>query len=141
MSNESIISKQVISTIESRDKFLGILKDMNPGIFIIKLGAKWCGPCKKIAPIIDAFFGSSPNTVLCADIDVDECIDLYSFLKNKRMVNGIPALLCYVKGNTTFNPNYMVSGADPEKLHNFFKLCGNIHTKIIKQNKEELKLI
>ena len=141
MSNESIISKQVISTIESRDKFLGILKDMNPGIFIIKLGAKWCGPCKKIAPIIDAFFGSSPNTVLCADIDVDECIDLYSFLKNKRMVNGIPSLLCYVKGNINFNPNYMVSGADPEKLHLFFKTCGNIHTQIIKQNKEELKLI
>ena len=141
MSKENIISKQVISTIESRDKFLGILKEMNPGIFILKLGAKWCGPCKKIAPIIDAFFGSSPNTVLCADIDVDECFDLYSFLKSKRMVNGIPAILCYAKGNISYNPTHMVSGADPEQLHQFFKNCGIIHSKIIKQNKEELKLI
>jgi thiol-disulfide isomerase/thioredoxin len=136
MSKESIISKQVISTIETRDKFLAILKDMNPGIFILKLGAKWCGPCKKIAPIVDAFFGSSPNTVLCADIDVDECFNLYSFLKNKRMVDGIPAILCYAKGNIGYTPNYMISGADPEKLNNFFKVCGNIHSKVIKNNKE-----
>ena len=136
MSKETIISKQVISTIETRDKFLAILKDMNPGIFILKLGAKWCGPCKKIAPIVDAFFGSSPNTVLCADIDVDECFNLYSFLKNKRMVNGIPALLCYAKGNIGYTPNHMVTGADPESLHSFFRTCGLIHSKVLKRDKE-----
>ena len=136
MSNESIISKQVISTIETRDKFLAILKNMNPGIFILKLGAKWCGPCKKIAPIVDAFFGSSPNTVLCADIDIDECFNLYSFLKNKRMVNGVPTLLCYAKGNIGYTPNHMISGAEPEQLHSFFRTCGLIHNKVIKQDKE-----
>ena len=140
MSKESIISKQVISTIETRDKFLSVLKEMNPGIFILKLGAKWCGPCKKIAPIVDAFFGSSPNTVLCADIDVDECFNLYSFLKSKRMVNGIPALLCYAKGNIGYTPNHMISGGSPEQLHSFFRTCGIIHSKVIKQDKEELKL-
>jgi thiol-disulfide isomerase/thioredoxin len=140
MSKESIISKQVISTIETRDKFLAILKEMNPGIFILKLGAKWCGPCKKMAPIVDAFFGSSPNTVLCADIDVDECFNLYSFLKSKRMVNGIPALLCYAKGNIGYTPNHMITGGGPEQLHSFFRTCGTIHSKVIKQDKEELKL-
>ena len=141
MSKENIISKQVISSIETRDKLLGVLKDMNPGIFILKLGAKWCGPCKKIAPIVDAFFGSSPNTVLCADIDIDECFNLYSFLKNKRVVYGVPAILCYAKGNIGYTPNHMITGADPEQLHSFFRTCGIIHSKVIKQDKEELKLI
>ena len=141
MSKQNIISKHVISSIETRDKFLGVLKEMNPGIFILKLGAKWCGPCKKIAPIVDAFFGSSPNTVLCADIDVDECFNLYSFLKSKRMVNGIPALLCYAKGNIGYTPNHMISGGDPESLHSFFRTCGILHSKVIKQDKEDFKLI
>jgi len=118
------ISKNVISRIDTRDNFLGILKNANPGLFIIKLGAPWCGPCKLIAPIIDAFFGSSPPNVLCADINVDECFDLYSFLKNKRMVNGIPAILCFHAGNMGYAPNDMVTGADPEALHKFFKRCG-----------------
>jgi thiol-disulfide isomerase/thioredoxin len=119
------ITKQVITEIETRDKFLAILKSMNPGLFIIKLGASWCGPCKQIAPIIDGFFATSPHNVLCADIDVDQCFNLYSFLKNKQMVNGIPAILCYHKGNETYIPNDIVTGADPIELHKFFKRCGN----------------
>ena len=123
--NNNKITKQVITEIETRDKFLAILKSMNPGLFIIKLGASWCGPCKQIAPIIDGFFATSPHNVLCADIDVDQCFNLYSFLKNKQMVNGIPAILCYHKGNETYIPNDIVTGADPKELHKFFKRCGN----------------
>ena len=134
--NKRGIQKRVITNIETRDKFLGILKEMNPGLFVIKLGAKWCGPCKQIAPIIDAFFASSPSNVLCADIDVDESFNLYSFLKTKKMVNGIPAILCYVKGNNGYVPNCSVTGADPTQLHFFFKKCGNILEKLNKLNKE-----
>ena len=43
--NKRGIQKRVITNVETRDKFLGILKEMNPGLFVIKLGANWCGPC------------------------------------------------------------------------------------------------
>ena len=86
--------------------------------------------CKVIAPIVDAFFLSSPKNVICADIDVDESIDLYAYLKSKKMVNGIPVILCYVKGNTGFSPNDSVTGADPAQLDAFFKRCGNHLKKI-----------
>jgi thioredoxin-like negative regulator of GroEL len=131
--NLNIITKNVISRIESRDNFLEILK-INPGLFIMKLGAPWCRPCKQIAPIIDAFFGSSPKNVLCADINVDESFDLYSFLKSKRMVNGIPAILCYQRGNVGYVPNDMVTGADPDGLHRFFKRCGTHLNQVIKNS-------
>ena len=117
------LSKQVISVFQNRAEFLNLLK-VNPGLIIVKFGATWCGPCKQIAPIVEAFFASSPNNVICADIDVDESFDLYSFMKHKRMVNGIPVILCYKKGNLNFSPDDMVTGSDPNELHKFFKRCG-----------------
>ena len=117
------VTKQVISNFENRNDFLKLLK-LNPGLVIVKLGASWCGPCKKIAHLVDAFFASSPPDVICADIDVDDSIDLYSYLKTKRMVNGIPVILMYKRGNVSFIPDDSVTGADPSALDAFFKRCG-----------------
>ena len=118
------MSKQVISEIVNRDAFLTLLQH-NTGIIVIKLGAEWCGPCKTIRPAIHGFFASSPPEVICADIDVDNSFDFYSFLKSRKMVNGIPALLCYKKGNATYIPDDSITGADPNALAAFFKRCGN----------------
>jgi len=117
-------NKTVISVFENRQEFMKLLK-VNPGLIIIKLGASWCGPCKKIAHIVDAFFASSPVNVICADIDVDESMDLYAFLKNKRMVNGIPVMLMYRRGNETHVADDTVTGSDAGQLDAFFKRCGN----------------
>ena len=38
-----------------------------------------------------------PENVICADIDIDENFDVYTFLKSKRMVNGIPAVLAIAR--------------------------------------------
>jgi len=125
MSNVSTpkVRKSVVSYFQSRDHFVRLLAS-NPGLIVIKLGASWCGPCKRIKPVVDAFFASSPDSVICCDIDVDESFDLYSYFKSKRMVNGIPAILCYKKGNTGYIPDDSVTGADPVALDAFFKRCG-----------------
>jgi hypothetical protein len=127
------MSKQVISEIANREAFVTLLQH-NPGLIVIKLGAEWCGPCKMIKPAVHGFFASSPPEVVCADIDVDQCFDFYSFLKSKKMVNGIPALLCYKKGNGTYIPDDMITGADPNQLHKFFVRCGNHLTHALKMN-------
>ena len=117
------MSKEVISEIANREAFFTLLKH-NQGIIVIKLGAEWCGPCKTIKKAVHGFFASSPPEVICADIDVDECFELYSLLKSRRVVNGIPVLLCYKKGNRTPIPDDSVVGADPAALDAFFKRCG-----------------
>ena len=117
------MSKQIISEIPNRDTFFHLLNH-NPGLIIIKLGAEWCGPCKQIKNVVHAFFASSPPEVVCADIDVDICFDFYSFLKSKKMANGIPLLLCYKKGNVSFIPDDSVTGSEANQLHLFFKRCG-----------------
>jgi len=123
MNQQNGLNKQIISSFESRDEFMNLLK-VNPGLVIVKLGATWCGPCKAIAHIVEAFFATSPPNVICADIDVDESIDLYAYLKQRKMVNGIPVMLMYKKGNVSFAPDDSVTGADPAQLDAFFKRCG-----------------
>jgi thiol-disulfide isomerase/thioredoxin len=117
------MEKQIIASIPTKNDFNRIL-DLNTGLVIIKLGAEWCGPCKLIKDVVHAFFASAPPEVICADIDVDECFELYSLLKSRRVVNGIPVLLCYKKGNRTPIPDDSVVGADPAALDAFFKRCG-----------------
>ena len=117
--------KIIVSYFSSRQDFNKLL-EKNPGLVILKLGATWCGPCKKIKPVVDAFYASSPDSVICCDVDVDESFDLYAYLKSKKMVNGVPVMMCYKKGNTSFIPDDSITGADPVELDKFFKRC-NLH--------------
>ena len=78
--------KTIITYFQSRDHFMRLL-EKNPGLIIVKFGDTWCRPCSMIKPIVDAFFASSPDNVVCCEIDVDESFDLYSYLKSKKMIN------------------------------------------------------
>jgi thioredoxin 1 len=119
------MSKEIISVIESREAFFHLLEN-NPGVILLKLGAEWCGPCKKIKDVVHAVFIASPPDVICGDIDIDESFDFYGFLKSKKMVNGIPVMLCYKKGNKTFIPDESVTGNNPVEMDIFFKKCGQL---------------
>jgi|LauGreDrversion2_2_1035103.scaffolds.fasta_scaffold02726_4 thioredoxin 1 len=112
----------LITEIESLQAFQDLLTK-NPGLIIIKFGAGWCGPCKKIEPVIDQWFNYLPAQVQCCKIDVDESIELYGFLKSKRRINGIPAVMCYQKGNLNYIPDDMVAGADVDQNNAFFQRC------------------
>ena len=114
--------KTIITKIENRTVFLNLLKD-NPGIIILKFGASWCKPCKLIETPVYNFFGSSPDNVICGDIDIDDSFDVFSYLKTKKMVSGVPTLLCYKKGNITYIPDDSVSGSDLNNLNAFFIRC------------------
>jgi thioredoxin-like negative regulator of GroEL len=131
------MSKKVISEIPSREAFFHLLSN-NPGLIVLKLGAEWCGPCKLIKNVVHAFFATSPAEVVCGDIDVDQSFDFYAFLKSKKMVNGIPVILCYKKGNVSFIPDDAITGTDPNELHAFFKRCGNHLVTATKNNPTQI---
>ena len=116
------MSSKIIITELKRHTFNELLHK-NPGIILIKFTAKWCGPCKKITPFVDNFFSTSPPNVLCCDLDIDDNFDLYSFFKFKKMVNGIPVILCFLKDNLTFVPNESCIGSNLNDLDQFFKAC------------------
>ena len=104
----------------SRSQFEELLKQ-NPGKVVLKFGATWCGPCKRIDPLVNQWFSNMPATVNCAAIDIDESFDLYGAFKTKRQITGIPAILCFNKGNESYIPDLNVVGADVVQVNTFFK--------------------
>lgn len=95
----------------------------NQGALVIKFGADWCGPCKKIEQLVNKRMAEFPSTIQGAIIDIDENFEIYSFLKSKRQVNGVPVLLCYKKGNFNYIPDHVVVGADENQINLFFDRC------------------
>lgn len=116
----------------SRLQFEEILRQ-NPGNVIVKFGATWCGPCKRIETQVGQWFDllskgpvdpKDPSVLqtsnICIAIDVDNSIDLYGAFKSRRQVSGIPAILLFKQGNLSYIPDDMVVGADPRQVNDFF---------------------
>jgi thioredoxin 1 len=118
---------KIITDLEVAD-LKNLQQNMGQKVLIIKFGAPWCGPCKKIAPFFYEFVQSAPDTLLFADIDVDESMNLYMALKRYKMASGIPVFLAFF-GDTKrdddkwYIPDDSVIGADEKQVGEFFKRC------------------
>ena len=111
-----------VITEMTKESFAELLKQ-NQGALIIKFGAEWCGPCKKIDPLVYKWMGQPKPNMTYAIIDIDDNFEIYAFLKSKKMVNGVPVILCYKKGNLTWIPDHTVIGADESQINIFFQIC------------------
>ena len=112
----------MLKTITSEitiETFYTLLKT-NPGLIIIKLGSTWCKPCEQIKVSVEDWFSVMPNHIQTIILDVDESFQLYSLLKNKKMLHGIPAILMYKKGNLTLIPDESVNSSNINEINVFF---------------------
>jgi thiol-disulfide isomerase/thioredoxin len=73
-----------VMTEMSKEDFVIALND-NPGALVIKFGAEWCGPCKRIDPMVYEWMSRLPPTIQGAVIDIDDNFDIYALLKSKRI--------------------------------------------------------
>ena len=119
-----IMPPQNVITQMSKTDFLNAIQTNN-GAIVIKFGAVWCGPCKQIEPLVYDLMSQMPENIKCAclDIDDEESFDVYAYLKSKKMVNGVPAILCWKKGNLTWIPDDVVIGAKPDQIQMLFDRC------------------
>ena len=69
----------------SRAEYMSILANKKKPLFV-KFTASWCAPCKKIKPTVDTFINSNySNSFQYLEIDIDNSLDVYAFLKSKKM--------------------------------------------------------
>ena len=116
------MTDNIITQVANIGEFQKILS-ANPGVVLLKMGAEWCGPCKRIHTEVAAGISQMPKSVQVVVVDIDESLELYSYLKNRKRVNGIPALLAWKKGNVSDIPDDVVLGADKTQVIGFFSRC------------------
>ena len=58
-------------------------------LVVLDFGAEWCGPCKRIAPIVEKFAADNAEKVDAAYVDVG----VYPALAQKFGVMGVPTVI------------------------------------------------
>jgi thiol-disulfide isomerase/thioredoxin len=113
----------MLKTRDDLKKYLTICKCST---IILKFTADWCGPCKQIAPVIDALNKQYETyDYEYIEININQSIDLYAFFKKMKMVNGVPSLLSFKKCEKTSDdfwvPFESTTGANIQNITYFYK--------------------
>lgn len=104
VSNDTTQNEEII--LETREDLTFFLKNTPYDFVVLKFYADWCKPCYKITPFVTQLLEDKArkferqgikNKFIFVSVDIDECFDLYAFMKKQKMINGIPALFLYSK--------------------------------------------
>ena len=99
--------------INSEDDYNTILRTSSDSqLIIVKFSAKWCGPCKTIAPKYDALSKQFSNCLFLY-IDIDELSDASTV----QDVSAVPTFKLFKKGTIVAR----FTGADVQKLESLIE--------------------
>lgn len=88
----------------------------NNSVIVIFFTGKNCVPCEKIKPYVKEKMNM--YEIICLDRENDS--DLYSAMRAKGQLKGVPSLLAYKKGNLSIIADLSVSGSNVNEVECFF---------------------
>lgn len=82
-----------VAQIAERDFESAVLESEQP--VLVDFWASWCGPCKTVAPTLEALAEEYVGRLNIVKIDVDEAPELAA----RFGVRGVPTLMLFLGGN------------------------------------------
>lgn len=105
-----------ITEITTITQFNEYLNSTSPNLFLlVDFYAQWCGPCKKIAPILHAM-SEKYTTITFLKVDVDVVDDL----AKKYNISAMPTFMLFKLGESI--PITTIVGADSRKIEYAIKI-------------------
>ncbi|XP_029776265.1 thioredoxin domain-containing protein 8 isoform X2 [Suricata suricatta] len=97
----------MVQIIKDKDELKTFLKAAGCKLVVVEFSAKWCGPCKRIYPLIRAMSLQYGN-VMFANVDVDDSKEL----AQEYHINSVPTFQMFKQTQKIFE----FCGADAQKL-------------------------
>ena len=69
-------------------------QEVKTGVVLIDFWAEWCGPCRRLAPTVDALATEYDGRATVAKMNVDENPNI----PGRFMIRGIPTMLIFKNG-------------------------------------------
>ena len=69
-------------------------EEVKTGVVLIDFWAEWCGPCRRLAPTVDALATEYDGRATVAKMNVDENPNV----PGRLMIRGIPTMLIFKNG-------------------------------------------
>jgi len=69
-------------------------QEIKSGLTLVDFWAEWCGPCRRIAPIVEQLAGEYEGRATIGKLNVDENPNV----PGRFMIRGIPTLLLFKDG-------------------------------------------
>jgi thioredoxin 1 len=69
-------------------------QEIKNGVVLVDFWAEWCGPCRRIAPIVEELAGQYDGRATVGKLNVDE----NPSIPGRFMIRGIPTLLLFKNG-------------------------------------------
>lgn len=100
-----------IITIEDTTEFENLLNTTFNRLLVVDFGASWCGPCKRIEPLIQDLSESMLDITFCK-VDIDEVEELVE----KFNITSVPTFI-FIKNNN------LLDRVEGVKYDNILELC------------------